>query len=73
MSYTDEEKQVLLEKIKESVEPPKEADFITGGVTFPITTPIGTPGWVCPVCGGGNAPHVSRCPCSTLPIPQVTC
>lgn len=35
--------------------------------------PTGLPGWVCPVCGRGNAPHVSTCPCVPLPPMQVTC
>lgn len=30
-------------------------------------------GWVCPVCGRGNAPHSSSCPCVELPPLKVTC
>lgn len=28
-------------------------------------------GWICPVCGRGNAPHVTRCTCND-PKPKVT-
>lgn len=30
-------------------------------------------GWVCPVCGRGNAPLSTICPCRPLPPPEVTC
>lgn len=47
---------------------------------FPDTTPWPNPivpdvpmptprGWVCPVCGRGNAPDTQTCPC--IPIPMV--
>ena len=29
-------------------------------------------GWICPVCGGGNSPTTSRCPC-TPTINKITC
>jgi len=29
-------------------------------------------GWICPVCGGGNGPTASRCPCVPIPIPNPT-
>ena len=29
----------------------------------PINATLVT-GWVCPLCGGSNAPSVARCPCS---------
>lgn len=45
----------------------------------PITiTPLGPvypaldKGWLCPRCGGGVAPHVSRCPCITTTHPLTT-
>jgi hypothetical protein len=33
---------------------------------------VGTYGWVCPVCGGGNSPHSMRCPCVQIPSGEVT-
>ena len=30
-------------------------------------------GWICPKCGGGNAPSSLRCPCSPLPPMISTC
>jgi hypothetical protein len=29
-------------------------------IKLPAPAPTG---WICPVCGGGNAPHSLRCPC----------
>lgn len=29
-------------------------------------------GWTCPICGRGNAPFTSTCPCIPLPIPDIT-
>ena len=26
-------------------------------------------GWICPVCGRGNAPFVQTCPCKNFPMP----
>ena len=28
-------------------------------------------GWVCPVCGRGNAPFAASCPCKTAPYPKM--
>ena len=39
--------------------------------TVPWVTP-GPTGWRCPVCGGGNAPWVGRCPCTAAGPPSVT-
>ena len=33
----------------------------------------GLPGWICPVCGRGNAPYTSTCPCVPLPPFSITC
>jgi len=30
-------------------------------------------GWVCPVCGRGNSPFTSTCPCQPFPRYEVTC
>lgn len=30
-------------------------------------------GWVCPVCGGGNSPFTTRCPCVPIGLGPVTC
>ena len=39
----------------------------------PLTEPeIKTYGWICPVCGRGNAPWSSSCPC-VAPEMKVTC
>ncbi|MHA2135200.1 MAG: hypothetical protein ACXAEN_12405 [Candidatus Thorarchaeota archaeon] len=32
-------------------------------VNFITTKTPGELGWICPVCGGGNAPTTQRCPC----------
>jgi len=29
-------------------------------------------GWICPVCGRGNSPFTSTCPCKPLDI-KITC
>lgn len=35
----------------------------------------GLPGWTCPRCGMGLAPHTSSCPCVPVPfqLPVITC
>lgn len=30
-------------------------------------------GWVCPVCGRGNSPFTSTCPCQGYPPNKITC
>jgi hypothetical protein len=47
---------------------------VVGWSIMPVTTttPVtgGTvqqTGWLCPACGGGNAPFVQRCPCKGWP------
>lgn len=48
---------------------PKNVDW----GSFKITNPSIFYGWTCPKCGGGNAPHVQRCPCTPMPYqPTVT-
>ena len=39
----------------------------------PYYTPPIQQGWKCPVCGRGNAPHISTCSCTPLPAPYSTC
>ena len=39
----------------------------------PIPQPGGFLGWVCPVCGRGNSPYSSFCPCMGWPEYKVTC
>jgi hypothetical protein len=33
----------------------------------------GMHGWVCPVCGRGNSPFSSNCPCVPMPPMKITC
>jgi len=35
--------------------------------------PVQNYGWVCPVCGRGNSPFTSTCPCQPFPRYEVTC
>ena len=35
--------------------------------------PKGMIGWVCPVCGRGNSPFSSVCPCKGFTQYQITC
>lgn len=30
-------------------------------------------GWICPICGRGNSPHTSSCPCRPAPPFTITC
>ena len=39
---------------------------VTGGV-------VQQTGWLCPACGGGNAPFVQRCPCKGWLKMEITC
>jgi hypothetical protein len=32
-----------------------------------LSAPVTLSGWTCPACGSGIAPHVSRCPCVSMP------
>lgn len=35
---------------------------------------IGTYGWICPICGRGNSPFTSTCPCKPwVPNVDITC
>ncbi len=33
--------------------------------------PVGISGWVCPVCGKGNSPFNTVCPCVSSPIAPI--
>ena len=35
--------------------------------------PKGMLGWICPVCGRGNSPFSSLCPCKSFPTYPITC
>lgn len=35
--------------------------------------PAGMVGWICPVCGRGNSPFSSSCPCKPFPQYNITC
>jgi len=37
----------------------------------PEPTTIGNYGWICPVCGRGNAPTTHTCPCTPPPFTPV--
>jgi hypothetical protein len=42
--------------------------------TAPVTGgTVQQTGWLCPACGGGNAPFVQRCPCKPWPKMEITC
>ena len=34
---------------------------------------FGNYGWICPVCGAGNSPYSTICPCRTYPNMEITC
>ena len=36
------------------------------------TLPPAMPGWICPVCGRGNAPYTNTCPCIPI-VHEMTC
>ena len=58
---------------KKKCKPPvikKLVDIEITEVTIP--SPVAMPGWVCPVCGRGNSPYTSTCPCIPQ-ILQITC
>lgn len=38
-----------------------------GSCWFPSAPIYGPTGWICPVCGRGNAPGITICPCKPLP------
>jgi hypothetical protein len=44
-----------------------EGSLPPGALTWRIASPVG---WTCPVCGGGVAPWLSRCPCVPEPKPK---
>lgn len=37
-------------------------------VVIPSCWPTGNYGWICPVCGRGNAPGTATCPCIPIPV-----
>jgi hypothetical protein len=40
------------------------------GIDYNLPKPIPPTGWLCPACGRGNAPHVERCDCIKLQVPE---
>ena len=42
-----------------------------GNIPNETTPDPAASGWICPRCGGGNAPWASRCPCTPAVIPFV--
>ena len=48
----------------------KTTDKTTDNQAIPAPVYTGPVGWKCPVCGRGNAPFVSQCPCTCNGYPQ---
>gem|GEM_PF-1946636 len=59
--YVDHLREVYTVPEEQAEQPPAEQ------LPPPNATAAMFPGWVCPRCGGGNAPWATRCPCVPLP------
>ena len=71
MYITNETRKLILERLKEDMKTPQD-DITPPGVIS--NQPVGLPGWICPVCGSGNSPHLNSCPCTGGYVPPiVTC
>lgn len=55
-----------------NIEEWKKTTGVGEQVEFKTSPIVGSYGWVCPVCGAGNAPWVSRCNCMGFEY-KITC
>ena len=56
----------IMEEQREILNDPKKLAEARAKMGMAVNVSAGPTAWVCPVCGGGNAPHVSRCPCKPI-------
>ena len=65
----------ILRKIAEDYKDKGDMEDYRRNFKPPSQTHEGLPGWICPNCGRGLAPHTSSCPCVPMPLNQfiVTC
>ena len=69
-----EQKESEYKKNEERLKELKEE--LKKGKEIPPSPPITfyNYGWICPVCGRGNAPYTQTCPCVSVPFKyEVTC
>ena len=73
-SFLEQESTKQFLKSSKDIELLKEPPLVMKNhPTIPPMHIPSIPGWICPVCGRGNAPHVSTCSCQPAIAPQITC